>query len=270
MSGSALAVWRGSPNRYSGRYGHRIEYITDHVMQGGLPGSDAVFQRPSSMASSTYGVGVNGEIWQWVDEANGSWADGSFASNCSAITIEHAGGLAGYPNTDACVQASARLHADIARRMGWPRLEHGVNVRLHREIPPHTHPDCPDKCVNPLRWQEIIDRANQILQGTAATTPSNQGDDTMAIVYGSDQFPGLKYWDGVNPPVGIANQSQLNALQTAFKASTGRDLPLLAFNGAMAVEAERAMVAASQQASGNINQRLDRIEAAIAQHNKAS
>lgn len=259
MTGSTLAIWRGSPNHYTGRYGHGIAYITEHIMQGGLPGSDTVFQRSSSMASANYGIGVNGEIWQWVGEQDGSWADGTPASNCSAITIEHAGGLDGYPNTDACVEASACLHADIARRMGWPRLEHGVNVFLHREIPPHTHPNCPDLCANPLRWQEIIDRANHILQGT----PVIDKGDIMAIVYGSDQFAGLKYWDGVNPPVGISNQSQLQVLQTNYKASTGRDLPLITYNGPWAVEAEQAMVSASQQARQDINQRLDNIEAIL-------
>jgi hypothetical protein len=219
----------------SSRLNAAIAYISLHIMAGGLPGTDSVFSRTSSKASSHYGIGTNGEIHQYVNERDAAWADGSMNSNRKSISIEHAGGLAGYANTDACVQASAQLCADIARRQGWKHLIHGHNIVLHREIPPHTHPSCPDQCVNPLRWQEIINHANALLD--AGTTPTNQ-EDTMAIAYGSDQFNGIKYWDGIHAPVGIGNPDELNAINTAYKASTGKDLPLLTFNGAWAVRFE--------------------------------
>jgi N-acetyl-anhydromuramyl-L-alanine amidase AmpD len=172
---------RPSPNHYAGRQGQRVAYITLHVMAGGLPGTDATFAKSSSRASSHYGVGADGTVSQYVSELDGSWADGSRISNLRSISIEHAGGLAGYVNTDACVSASARLCADIARRYGWGRLAHGQNVFLHREIPPHTHPDCPDQCPNPLRWQEILTQANAILDNTSTPTDSQNGDFLMGL-----------------------------------------------------------------------------------------
>ncbi|WP_113859641.1 endolysin-like domain-containing protein [Bifidobacterium aemilianum] len=97
-------------------------------------------------------------------------------------------------------------------------------------------------------------------------TPTNTiGDETMAIVYGSDQFAGLKYWDGVNPPTGIKSNNHLSTLQQSYKAATGRDLPMLTFNGAWAVVAEQSMVAASQQRDKPIMDRLAQITTKIGQ-----
>lgn len=107
-----------SPNHYNGRNGHRVTHITLHIMVGRLAGTDAVFQRPSSQASAHYGIGGTGEIHQYVSEANGSYSDANFSSNNSTISIEHEGGMAGVPMTDACVEASAQLCADISRRYG--------------------------------------------------------------------------------------------------------------------------------------------------------
>lgn len=179
MTGSSLAVWRGSPNHYSGRNGYKVDHITLHIMVGTLAGTDTCFRRASFMAASHYGVGGTGLIYQWVDETNGSWADANMASDCSGVTIEHEGGLAGIPVTDKEIEASARLCADIARRYKLGRLYHdGVNgnIYLHREIPGTDHAGCPDRTAdNPLPVQRILDRANQIL----GYNTNNKGDDDM-------------------------------------------------------------------------------------------
>jgi N-acetylmuramoyl-L-alanine amidase len=174
-----MATWIGSPNYTPGRPATPTR-ITLHIMAGHLTGTDRVFQQPRRQASSTYGVGGNGDVHQYVADTDTAWADGSFTSNQKSISIEHEGGLEGVPNTDACVQASAELCATIASRYGWPQLIHGQNVFLHREIPPYTHPNCPDRCPNPLRWQEIIDTANQILRGEDMPTAQEIADAVWA------------------------------------------------------------------------------------------
>ena len=83
MVGYAKAVWRGSPNHYQGRNGYKVTHITLHIMVGSLQGTDTVFQRSSYRASSTYGVGTDGTVYQWVDEINGAWCD----ANLSLIHI---------------------------------------------------------------------------------------------------------------------------------------------------------------------------------------
>ncbi|MGY5202961.1 N-acetylmuramoyl-L-alanine amidase [Bifidobacterium adolescentis] len=115
MTGASFAKWRGSPNHYQGRNGLHVDHITLHIMVGRLAGTDSCFMSSSFQAASHYGVGGDGSVYQWVDETQGSWADANWQSDCSGITIEHEGGMGGIPVTDAEVEASARLCADIAR-----------------------------------------------------------------------------------------------------------------------------------------------------------
>lgn len=160
--------WIGSPNHYNGRNGYAVTHITLHIMVGHLAGTDSVFLNPGSQASAHYGIGANGSVHQYVSEDDGSYSDANFASNNSTISIEHEGGMAGVPCTQACMDASARLCADIARRHGWTHLWHdglNGNIWLHREIPGTDHCGCPDRCVNALPVDQIIDRANELLRG---------------------------------------------------------------------------------------------------------
>lgn len=162
-------IWKGSPNHYTGRNGYGVTHITLHIMVGYLAGTDSTFANPSSQSSAHYGVGATGEIHQYVAETDGSYSDATYASNCSTISIEHEGGMAdGAVCTQACIDASARLCADIARRYGWKKLWHdGLrgNVWLHREIPGTDHAACPDLAPNGLPFQQVIDKANNLLEG---------------------------------------------------------------------------------------------------------
>lgn len=162
-------IWKESPNHYTGRQGYGVTHITLHIMVGYLAGTDSTFANPSSQSSAHYGVGATGEIHQYVAETDGSYSDANYASNCSTISIEHEGGMAdGAVCTQACIDASARLCADIARRYGWKKLWHdGLkgNVWLHREIPGTDHAACPDLAPNGLPFQQVINKANNLLEG---------------------------------------------------------------------------------------------------------
>lgn len=162
-------IWKGSPNHYTGRQGFGVTHITLHIMVGYLAGTDATFANSASQASAHYGIGSTGEIHQYVSERDGSYSDANYVSNCSTISIEHEGGMSdGAVCTQACIDASARLCADIARRYGWKKLWHdGLkgNVWLHREIPGTDHAACPDLAPNGLPYQQVIDKANNLLEG---------------------------------------------------------------------------------------------------------
>ena len=160
--------WIGSPNHYNGRNGYAVTHITLHIMVGHLAGTDSVFLNPGSQASAHYGIGANGSVHQYVSENDGSYSDANFASNNSTISIEHEGGMTGVPCTQACMDASARLCADIARRHGWTHLWHdglNGNIWLHREVPGTDHYGCPDNTINGLDVDYVINKANQILGG---------------------------------------------------------------------------------------------------------
>ena len=159
-------TWIGSPNHYQGRNGYHITHITLHIMVGHLTGTDSIFSRPNG-ASAHYGIGANGTIHQYVHENDGSWSDANYMSNNSTISIEHEGGMNGIPCTQACMDASAKLCADIARRQGWTHLQHNGlngNIWLHREIPGTDHAGCPDRAPNSLDVNYVINKANQLLQ----------------------------------------------------------------------------------------------------------
>ena len=162
-------IWKGSPNHYTGRQGYGVTHITLHIMVGYLAGTDSTFANSASQASAHYGIGADGTIHQYVSERDGSYSDANYMSNNSTISIEHEGGMAqGAVCTQACIDASARLCADIARRYGWRKLWHdGLkgNVWLHREIPGTDHAACPDLAPNGLPYQQVIDKANNLLEG---------------------------------------------------------------------------------------------------------
>lgn len=205
-------TWIGSPNHYQGRNGYHITHITLHIMVGYLSGTDSVFNNPSTQASAHYGIGANGTIHQYVNENDGSYSDANYASNNSTISIEHEGGMAGVPCTQACMDASARLCADIARRHGWTHLWHNGlkgNVWLHREIPGTDHYGCPDNTINGLDVNYVLNKANQLLQGEDDMSAEDvwnfdqngvkmrdrmQGTDTAANAAKTELFR-LSKWD---------------------------------------------------------------------------
>lgn len=175
-------TWVGSPNHYAGRCGYTITHITLHIMVGHLAGTDSVFTNANSQASAHYGIGAGGEIHQYVSESDGSYSDANYISNNSTVSIEHEGGMAGVPCTQACMDASARLCADIARRQGWTHLWHdglNGNIWLHREVPGTDHYGCPDNTINGLDVDYVINKANQLLGDNEAMALTDE--DVMKI-----------------------------------------------------------------------------------------
>lgn len=126
MSNSSLvSVRRWSPN-YSSRDGARIDKITVHhaAMVGSAAAIGNVFASRSRQASSTYGIGVSGEIGQYVDEKYRPWTSSSYANDRRAVTIEVANSAAGgdWPVSGASWNSLVNLCVDICRRNGISRL----------------------------------------------------------------------------------------------------------------------------------------------------
>ncbi len=79
-----------------------IDTISIHCMagNGSVETCGALFADPARKASSNYGIGSDGRIALYVDEANRSWCTSSASNDHRAITIEVANngwgaGLAG-------------------------------------------------------------------------------------------------------------------------------------------------------------------------------
>lgn len=144
------ATWFGSPNFTPGRDGHDMtqpSWIVLHTMVGTVQGANARFQQSSEEASATYGIGLDGRLYQWVDEADAAWANGATGQggkgdNLDSISIEHEddGDFDG-PRTPALYAASAQLVYEIANRYGVPLdRDHVIG---HRECD-FAQTSCPD------------------------------------------------------------------------------------------------------------------------------
>lgn len=125
---SPLAKWIGSPNfdwRDRRPAGAAPTHITMHWMDGTLAGTDAQFQKYTTVngagrtdgSSSNYGIG-QADIHQYAKEGAYQQADGDTNSNRWGLSIEHEGSTTS-PVSAAVVTLSVRLLVEIAQRWGW-------------------------------------------------------------------------------------------------------------------------------------------------------
>lgn len=124
MSKSSLVSYtRFSPNYTAGRVNYTR--ITPHCVVGQLTVESigSIFAPRSRSASSTYGIGKDGRVGQYVDEKNRSWCTSSAANDTRAITIECACDLtAPYAFNDKVYTTLVNLCVDICRRHGKTKL----------------------------------------------------------------------------------------------------------------------------------------------------
>ena len=126
MSNSALVSYTKLSPNHSGKRTHVIDTISVHCMAGNLSVETcgALFAKSSREASSNYGIGSDGRIALYVDEANRSWCTSSRSNDQRAITIEVANTVAAdpWPISDAAYNALIDLLVDICQRNGIKKL----------------------------------------------------------------------------------------------------------------------------------------------------
>lgn len=120
MSNSPLVTYTKLSPNHSGKRNHVIDTVTIHCMAGNatVETCGAIFADPARNASSNYGIGSDGRIALYVDEANRSWCTSNAANDHRAITIEVAnnGGAPDWPVSDKAYAALLDLLTDICRR----------------------------------------------------------------------------------------------------------------------------------------------------------
>lgn len=137
MSNSALAKLKVPA--YSGNYTKgrkcKITEITIHHMAGVLTAQRCgeLFQAVGRKGSAHYGIGNDGTIALYVDEANTAWTNSNFDANSRAVTIEVSNSKTGgnWLVGDKALASLVKLVADIAKRNGLGTLVKGKNLTWH-------------------------------------------------------------------------------------------------------------------------------------------
>ena len=113
-----------SPN-HSGQRTKRIDRISPHCVVGqcSAEGLGDWFHRPSTQASSNYGIDKDGRIGLYVEEKNPSWCTSSNENDQRAVTIECASGkVEPYAMNEVVYDRLIDLCVDICQRNGKKKL----------------------------------------------------------------------------------------------------------------------------------------------------
>ncbi len=176
MSNSPLVKYtKLSPNCTKPR-NHAIDTITIHCMAGNLTVESCgeIFAPTSRQASSNYGIGTDGRVALYVDEANRSWCTSSGANDHRAVTIEVAndGGAPDWHVSDKALASVIDLVADICKRNGikqlvWrPDKNNPGNMTVHRWF---ANKACPGDYLFNLHGK-IAEEVNKRLGGVSDET----------------------------------------------------------------------------------------------------
>lgn len=181
MSNSPLVDYvKLSPN-HSGKRNHAIDTITIHCVAGNasVEALGSVFASAARKASSNYGIGSDGRIALYVDEANRSWCTSNASNDHRAITIEVAndGGAPDWHVSNAAMVSLINLLVDICRRNNIKQLRwkgdksligqvSQQNMTVHRWF---ANKSCPGDYLYNLHGQ-IASEVNQRLGGGTVHT----------------------------------------------------------------------------------------------------
>lgn len=190
MSNSSLVSYTKLSPNCSSRDRHKILKITPHHMAGNLTIETCgnVFQPTSRQASSTYGIGSDGRIGQYVDEGMRPWTSGSYENDVQAVTIEVAndGGAPDYHVSDKAIESLIKLMVDICKRNGIKEMNYtgdaSGNLTRHDMFQNTT---CPGPYLG-SKFTYIAEQVNKALGNastneSAVTPPASGGSTTKKL-----------------------------------------------------------------------------------------
>jgi hypothetical protein len=119
-------------NFLKGRDGKQVALIVIHATQGSLQSAANWFANPKSRVSAHYGIGKEGQIEQYVDEADTAFHAGGWGVNQTSIGIEFEDVLDGKEPTSAQYVTGGALVADILKRYNLKPSEQ--TIRPHRDF----------------------------------------------------------------------------------------------------------------------------------------
>lgn len=167
-----------SPNSTNPR-NQPISVITIHHMAGNLSVESCgnVFSTTDRQASSNYGIGSDGRVGMYVEEANRSWCSSNRENDHKAVTIEVANDDTSSGNwhvSDAALSKLIDLCVDICQRNGIPRLNYTGdktgNLTMHKWFTPT---QCPGPYLE-SKFPYIAEQVNLQLMGTSSNNKEEE------------------------------------------------------------------------------------------------
>lgn len=240
FSNSPLACYRKiSPNQ-SGRRTMNIDTISIHCMSGNMSVESCGewFARPTTKASSNYGIGSDGRIAIYVDESCRSWCTSSGSVDQRAVTIEVANYKKDPPTwriSEAAENSLIDLLVDICKRNNIKKLLWKADKKLlgkvdQQNMVPHrwlSSKDCPGDYMY-RKFGEYAERVNKRLSGGNTTiSPSTEAaltkEDPESKIWNWLIDRGLNYYaaSGVMGNLYAESSLQPNNLQNSFETTLG-------------------------------------------------
>ncbi|MFE9256513.1 peptidoglycan-binding protein [Streptomyces sp. NPDC006879] len=210
------AKWRPIPRNYTKGGQKSVRGVVIHIMDGTLAGTDSWFRNSAARASSHFGTGRNGDLYQWVDTADRAWAQAGGNTDWLSIENEGRGG-------DSLTSAQLDRCAEV---LAWAHKVYGVPLSLTvsttgRGLGYHGmggsawggHPNCPGSKVI-AQLPEIVKRAKALAgagSGSAGNTYTVASGDTLS---------------GIGAKLGIRwqNLASLNGIKAPYIIRPGQRL----------------------------------------------
>ena len=212
-----------SPNCNAPR-NNSIRKITIHHMAGNLSVEQCgnIFADRNRQASSNYGIGSDGRVGLYVDEANRSWCSSNGDNDHQAVTIEVANDVIGgnWHVSDVALAKLIDLCVDICERNHIDRLiftgNASGNLTLHKYFAATACPGPYLESKMPYIAEEVNRRlnTNNNKPGTSSYIVKN-GDTLSAIarIYNTT-YQALAEYNGISNPDLIYPGQVINIPQT--------------------------------------------------------
>jgi hypothetical protein len=187
------ATWRPIPINHTKGGQAEVRGVVVHIMAGTLAGTDSWFRNVKAQASSHFGTGKTGALYQWVDTADRAWAQASGNSAWLSVENEGKGG-------DTLTDAQLNCNAEV---LAWAHKTYGVPLQVAsgpsgEGLGYHAmggsawggHTSCPgSKIVAQL--PDIVDRAKRLVAGQTEEDPlaGFTKQDIYDAVWGTDKMP---------------------------------------------------------------------------------
>lgn len=97
-----------------------VRGVVVHIMAGTLAGTDSWFRNPKAQASSHFGTGKGGALYQWVDTADRAWAQAS--GNRTWLSVENEG-----KGGDTLTEEQLDRNAEV---LAWAHEKYGVPLQV--------------------------------------------------------------------------------------------------------------------------------------------